>query len=157
MSEKSGCDFQQTLVKSLKSGFVSEEISRHIKTCADCRETAKVMQFFQANLVKESPPKNLPVASLVWWKFKLREKQRRAERVAQPMLIAQVIAALVVIGTFIWLRQNKSPQLLSIEAAFNRFFASMEVIAAPLLTGVICIAFVSAILVFALRRFMPDK
>lgn len=157
MSEKSGCDFEPTIVKSLKSGFVNEETSRHIKACTDCRETAKIMQFFQANVAKESPPKNLPVAGLIWWKFKLREKQRRAERVAQPMLIAQVIAALFIIGTFVWLRQNKSPQFLSVQTAFSRVFDSMEVIAAPLLTGAVCIAFVSAILIFALRRFMPDK
>jgi len=157
MSEKFGCSFEQTVVKSLKSGFVNEEISRHIKACADCRETAKVMQFFQANLVKESPPKNLPVAGLVWWKFKLREKQRRAERIAQPILIARFVAVLVVFGTFIWLMQNNSAQFLSVQTAFSRVFASMEVIAAPLLTGAVCIAFVSAILIFALRRFMPDK
>ena len=157
MSEKFGCSFEQTVVKSLKSGFVNEEISRHIKACADCRETAKVMQFFQANLVKESPPKNLPVAGLVWWKFKLREKQRRAEQIAQPILIARFVAVLVVFGTFIWLMQNNSAQFLSVQTAFSRVFASMEVIAAPLLTGAVCIAFVSAVLIFALRRFMPDK
>ena len=139
MSEKLGCDFEQTVVKSLKSGFVNEETSRHIKACANCRETAKVMQFFQANLLKESPPKNLPAAGFVWWKFKLREKQRQAERVAQPMLIAQLAAVLIVTGTFIWLRQSNSPQILSLQAAFNRVFASMEVIAFPLITGAVCI------------------
>ena len=157
MSEKFGCSFEQAVVKSLKSGFVNEEISRHVKSCAHCRETAKVMQFFQANLVKESPPKNLPVAGLVWWKFKLREKQRRAERIAQPILIARIVAVLIVFGTFIWLMQNNSAQFLSVQTAFSRVFASLEVIAAPLLTGTVCIAFVSAILILGLRRFMPDK
>ena len=157
MSKELGCGFQQTVVKSLKSGIMNEEISQHVKACADCRETAKVMQFFQANLVKESLPKNLPVAGLVWWKFKLREKQRRAERIAQPMLIAQIAAVLIIFGTFIWLKQSNSPQILSVQAAFNRVFDSMDVIAFPLITGAACIAFVSAILIFALRRFMPDK
>ncbi len=157
MNEHSRCDFEQTVVKSLKSGFVSEEISRHIETCADCRETAKIMQFFQANLANESPPKNMPVAGLVWWKFRLREKQRRAERVAQPILIAQIVAGLIGFGTFIWLRQNNAPQFLSLETAFNQVFASMELIAVPLVAGIICFAFICAILVFALRRFMLDK
>jgi hypothetical protein len=157
MSEESGCDFQQTVVKSLKSGFVDKEVSRHVKACVDCRETAKVMQFFQVDLVKESAPKNLPVAGLIWWKFKLREKQRRAERVAQPMLIAQVAAVLIILGAFIWLSQNNSPQFLSVQTAFSGVFASMETIATPLLTGAISIAFISAILILALRRFMPDK
>jgi hypothetical protein len=157
MNEHSGCDFEQTVVKSLKSGFANDEVSAHIKTCADCHETAKVMRFFQVNLINESPPKNLPVAGLVWWKFNLREKQRRAARVAQPILIAQIAAILVALATFIWLRQNNSSQFIPIENAFNRIFASMETIAAPLVAAAICFAFVCAILIFTLRRFMLNK
>ena len=157
MNDHSGCDFEQTVVKSLKSGFVNEEIARHIKECANCFETAKVMQFFQTNLKDEPPPKNLPVAGLVWWKFQLREKRRRAERVAQPMLIAQIAAVLLAFGTFIWLRQNNSLQSSSLEATFSRIFASMEVIVVPLATGIICFTFVCAIVIFALRRLILDK
>ncbi len=157
MSEESGCNFEQTVVKSLKSGFVGEEVSEHIKACADCRETAKVMQFFQAKLPSESPPKNLPVAGLIWWKFRLREKQCRAERVALPISIAQIAAVVIAFGTFIWLRQNNSLQFSSLEAAFSRVLISFELIAIPFVGGIICFAFVCAILALALRRFTLDK
>ncbi len=157
MNEHSGCDFEQTVVKSLKSGFLNNEVSEHIKSCADCRETAKVMQFFQTNLTNESPPKNLPVAGLIWWKFRLREKQRRAARVALPILIAQIVAAVVAFGTFIWLRQNNSLQFSSLEAVFSRVLISFELIAVPFISGIICFAFICAILVLALRRFTSDK
>jgi hypothetical protein len=157
MSEESGCNFEQTVVKSLKSGFVGEEISEHIKTCANCRETAKVMQFFQTNLPRESPPKNLPVAGLIWWKFRLREKQRRAERIGQPIFIAQIIAVVIAFVTILWLRQNYPEQFSSLATALSRVFDSMGTIAFPFIIGLTCLGFVCSILVFALRRLMPDK
>ena len=157
MKKHPGCDFEQTIVKSLKSGFESDEISEHIKACANCRETAKVMQFFQTSLINESPPKNLPVARLVWWKFQLREKRLHTERVNQPILIAQTAAAVVALITIIWLMQNRSSYFPSIEPALNRVFASMEMIAAPFVIGIICFGFICTILVLALRRLMPEK
>jgi len=157
MSEESGCNFEQTVVKSLKSGFVGEEISEHIKACADCRETAKIMQFFQANLPSESPPKNLPVAGLIWWKFRLREKQRRAERVGQPIFIAQIAAAFAASIIIVWLGQNYSQQVSSLAPALSRIFDSMGTIAFPFLIGLISLTLVCTILVFALRRLLPDK
>ena len=157
MNEHSGCDFEQTVVKSLKSGFLNNEISDHVKLCANCRETAKVMQFFQTNLKNESPPKNLPVAGLVWWKFKLREKQRRAQRVAQPILIAQIVAAIVAFGVIVWLRQNNSLQFSSLETAFSHVLTSFELIALPFVGGIIFFTFICAIGVFGLRRFTSDK
>lgn len=74
MKMQSGCDFESAVIKATKSGFVDEEIKAHIESCANCRETAKIVQFFQMNLIDEPPPKNLPVAGFVWWKYKLQEK-----------------------------------------------------------------------------------
>ncbi len=157
MSKESGCAFEQTVVKSLKSGLVSEEISEHIKACADCLETAKVMQFFQTNLPRESPPKNLPAAGLVWWKFRLREKQRRAERVEQPILIAQIAAGFVALIIIVWLRQSYSEPFFSLQSALGRVLESAGTIAFPFVIGLSCFALVSTIFVLTLRRLMTDK
>jgi len=157
MKKHPGCDFEQKIVKSLKSGFVNDEISEHIQACADCRETAKVMQFFQTNLINEPSPKSLPVAGLLWWKFQMREKRLHTKRAAQPILIVQTAAAAVALVTIIWLMQNRSAHFPSIESALNRVFASMETIAVPFITGIICFAFICTILILALRRLMPEK
>jgi hypothetical protein len=157
MKKHLGCDFEQTVVKSLKSGFVTDEISEHIRACADCRETAKVMQFFQTNIMNEPLPKSLPAAGLVWWKFQMREKRLHTKRAAQPILIAQTVAAAVALVTIIWLMQNRSSYFSSIESALNRVFASMETIAVPFITGTICFALICTILVLALRRLLPER
>ncbi len=157
MSEKLVCDFEPAVVKSLKSGFINGEIGKHIQSCSNCRETAKVVRFFQTNLINESPPKRLPVAGLIWWKSKLRERRRAAENVSRPILLAQTTAVIFAFGTFIWLWLNGSLQFSFLETALKRVFNSMEIIAVPFVIGLICFAFICVILIFALRRFMIEK
>lgn len=157
MKEETGCNLEMTVVKALKSGFINQEISRHIEECANCRETVKVMRFFQANLPKESLPKHMPAAGLVWWKFKLREKQKRAARVGQPILFAQTIAILITFGTFIWFKQTDKWQSLGLDTVINQTFASLEIIAFPFFTGIISVAIVSLVLILILRQLLPDK
>lgn len=157
MSEQTICDFEPAVVKSLKSGFINGEIGEHIQSCSNCRETAKVVRFFQTNLIKESPPKNLPVAGLIWWKSKLRERRRAAENVSRPILLTQTAAVVVAFGTFIWLWLNGSLQFSFLETALNRVFNSMEIIAVPFVIGLICFTIICTTLIFALRLFMTEK
>jgi len=157
MSEQPVCDFEFAVVKSLKSGFINGEIGEHIHSCSSCRETAKIVRFFQTNLINESPPKRLPVAGLIWWKSKLRERRRAAENVSRPILLTQTAAVIVAFGTFIWLWVNGSLQFSTLETALNRVFNSMEIIAVPFIIGLICFAFICTILIFALRRFMIEE
>lgn len=157
MKKNSVCDFEKTIVKSVKAGLVGDEVSEHLEACADCRETAKIVRFFQRNLTLEAPPKPLPTAGFIWWKFQLNEKRRSIERVNQPISIAQTAAAVVVLGMIGWLIFNRSAHLPSIATTFDRIFDSFEVIAVPFSIGVICLSFVCAGLVFTLRRLLPDK
>ncbi len=157
MSEQTVCDFEPDVVKSLKSGFINGEIGEHIQSCSNCRETAKVVRFFQTNLINQSQPKRLPVAGLIWWKSKLRERRRAAENVSRPIFLAQTAAVIIGLGALIWLWVNGSLQLSFLETALKRVFNSMEIIAIPLAIGLICFAFICTTLIFILRRFMIEK
>ncbi len=157
MSEQTVCDFEPVVVKSLKSGFITDQIDGHIQSCSNCRETAKVVRFFHTNLINESSPKRLPVAGLIWWKSKMRERRRAAENVSRPILLTQTAALIVAFGTFIWLWLNGSLQSSFLGTALNRVFNSMEIIAVSFVIGLICFAFICTALIFALRRFMTEK
>ncbi len=157
MSEHTVCDFEPAVVKSIKSGFINGEIGEHIQSCSNCQETVKVVRFFQTNLINEAPPKNLPVAGLIWWKSKLRERRRAAENISRPILLTQTAAVIVAFGTFIWLWLTGSLQSSFLETALNRVFNSMEIIAVPFVIGLICFAFICTALIFALRLFMTEK
>ncbi|MDQ3179590.1 MAG: hypothetical protein M3Q33_03620 [Acidobacteriota bacterium] len=157
MSEENSCDFESVVVKSLKSGFLSEEISEHTEACVNCRETAKVVRFFQTNLKSELPPKNLPAAGLVWWKSRLREKRRAADLIAQPILIARTVASVLFFGIFVWLFNTEAFELLSLDTALNQIFTSIEPIIAPMFIGIVSFLFICTTLIFALRRFLLEK
>lgn len=155
MIKKTGCEREPQAVKAVKSGFTSEEVSAHLKSCASCRETAKIVRFFQANLKEEKS--NLPAAGFVWWKSKIIEKQTRAARVAQPILVAQIAAAAAFFATLFWLLFSKSAPTDSLSFAVNRAAASVAPLAVPLAAAIICFALLCLVLVLALRRLLPEK
>jgi len=157
MSKQAACEFHSVVVKSLKSSVVNGEINEHLKNCADCRETIRVARFFQTNFIKEPPPSNLPAAGLLWWKAKLREKHRAAERVGQPILFVQTIGVIIFTGVFLWLLNTESPQLATLGEALNRVAGSMAQFVFPAILGIASFAFVSLATVLLLRRLLPER
>lgn len=157
MKKRLGCDYEETIVKAIKSGLENDEVSQHLKTCASCRETAKIVRFFQTSLTNEPPPKVLPAAGLVWWKFRLREKRRASERVARPILIAQTVSVIAAFVPGVWLMFNRPSNLTAIESAFGRVFDSTATIVFPFFVGIICLSLICAVLILALRRVTSEK
>jgi len=157
MSKQTACEFHTAIVKFVQSGIANGEIDAHLKNCADCRETIRVARFFQTNFIKETPPSKPPAAGLVWWKAKLREKHRAAERVGQPILIVQTIAVIIFTGVLLWLFNHESLQLTTLGAAFNRVAVSMEQFIFPAILGFAFFALVSLATVLLLRHFLPER
>lgn len=153
MLTKNFCEFENAVVKSLKSGGATEAIAAHLADCPDCREARRIVSFFQTNLKRESAPPNLPTAGLVWWKSRLREKQRHAERAGQPIFITQIISAIVFGSAFVWLLNNGWLKFLAI----GSLLGSIEKIIVPLFAGTIGFLFVCLILIFTLRRYLLEK
>ena len=153
MLKKNACEFEHAVVNFLKSGVSTDKTSAHLQACADCQETARVVSFFQTNLKLESPPTNLPVAGLIWWKSRLREKRRAIERAGQPILIVQIVAAIIFGGVFIWLFNSGSLEFLSLDRLFN----SIDKLFVPLLIGIVGFLFVCSIVIFTLRRYLLEK
>jgi len=157
MIKQTGCEFEPQTIRAVKSGFAGEEISAHLKCCAGCRETAKVVAFFQTNFVKETSPETLPAAGFLWWKSKIIEKRRREERVAQPILLAQIAAAAVFFATFLWFLVSQSAPSASLDSTFGRAVASIQVFIVPLAAAAICFAFICLLFVLALRHYFSEK
>ena len=47
MIKQTQCPSEQIVVKSVKSGFINDEIAAHIQSCNDCRETIKSFNSFK--------------------------------------------------------------------------------------------------------------
>jgi hypothetical protein len=157
MIKQTQCPSEQIVVKSIKSGFINDEIAAHIQSCNDCRETVKIVQFFQTNTVSDLPPKNLPSAGLVWWKSRLRNRQKAAEQVAKPIYIVQCIGSVIALVTFLWLMTRDSTGFSSLDSGLSRVLSSMEQVVFPLAIGLIFLTFICITLIFTLRRFLVER
>jgi hypothetical protein len=157
MIKQTACPLEQNTVKSVKSGFINDEIGAHINSCADCRETVKIMRFFQTNLITDSQPKSLPAAGLIWWKSQLRNRQRARKRVGQPLFIAQCVGAFFALTTLLWLVFRGSTGFPSLDSGLSRVLSSMEQVIFPLAIGLIFLTFTCIVLSFTLRRFLIEK
>jgi hypothetical protein len=156
MSKKTNCNFEPEAVKVAKSAKVDDKIAEHIKSCDDCRETIRVASLLQTNLTRNLPTRKLPSAGLVWFKFKLREKQRAAESIAKPILIVQLAGTIAAFGTFIWLIFNRS-YFPGLDSGLSRVFESMEQVIFPLAAGIIVLTFICTTLIIALRGLLIGK
>ncbi len=153
MLTKNFCEFENRIVKSSKSGAATEEISAHLETCADCREAARIVSLFQNELKNTIAPQHLPTAGLIWWKSRLREKQRRAAQVGQPILIVQIVSVIVFGGALVWLFNNGWLK----SSAIGKLLDSIDKIFVPLLAGTVGFLFLCLILIFTLRRYLLEK
>ena len=155
MKKRTGCEYESAIVKSVKTRTATVETSAHLETCADCRETAKIVRLFQTDLIAQSMPKAIPAAGLIWWKSEIKTKRLRAERAAAPIFFVQAAAAALIVATLAWLALNLQSSFF--DAPFNRLFESMEQIMAYLVTGAVGFTLVCTALVLGLRRFLLEK
>ena len=156
MKKSNGCDYEPRVVKSLKVGTRDEVISAHLESCADCRETARIVGFFQTNISREAAPQHLPTAGLVWWKAKLREKRRAATRAARPIFIARAVAVIISLLAAVGLLIYQPAFFAPLGAVINRIFDTLGQMAPTLFAGFLTLAVVLAAVVFTLRRWTSD-
>jgi hypothetical protein len=156
MSKEINCEFEPEAVLSVKTGFVDDKVAVHIKTCENCREAIKIAGFFQANILKETMSRKLPAAGLIWFKSRLRQKQRAAEMVGKPILIVQMAGAAAGLATLIWLFFNRA-KFPILDSGLIRVFESMEQVVFPLAAGLTALVIISILLILALRRLMIEE
>ncbi len=143
------CEYEQSAIKELAQGKQNEKLAAHIKSCAECREALKVARWMQTFAAATMKPQALPAPGLLWWKAQLSKKQEAAKRALQPILWMQIMAAIIVIATLIWLIDKTETQLIPV---WNNIFTSLEFIAAPLLIGLACVALICVVLAFKWRE-----
>jgi hypothetical protein len=95
------CSYEKELTQALKDGHwprgCDSELRTHVEACGNCSDLVLVTQtFLRARSESEhSAPCGSP--SLLWWRAHLRRRNYAAERVSQPIKIAQIFAWLVTV------------------------------------------------------------
>ena len=146
--KKQICEFEKAVIKDAGQGNQSENLALHIKDCAACRETSAVAGWMR-NFAAAAPERVLPAAGFIWWKAKLIEKRAAGERAAQPIVWTQRAAAILAAITGFWLVSRYQSKFSTV---FEKFSASIELIAAPFLITVVCAVIICLAIAFKWRK-----
>jgi hypothetical protein len=73
------------------------EIRAHVEGCKACRDLVLVTQAFRSERAAASAMARIESPGVLWWRAQLRRRNAALEKIARPMLGAQVFAAAVML------------------------------------------------------------
>jgi hypothetical protein len=95
------CSREKELSELLKQGHwpqaCAEELRAHVASCRACREMVLVTTTFQAARTEAASAAQLQSPGLLWWRAQLRRRNADLERIAKPLLGAQIFALAVAL------------------------------------------------------------
>ena len=98
------CPYEYENIAAARSGRWSDRLRMHVKTCAECRETASMARTLQQCALRMASGL-IPPASyrLLWLKAQFTRKQERLSRLDRLSLVGIFVAAAVtLIGFALW-------------------------------------------------------
>jgi hypothetical protein len=98
MSDPDVCRREPDARQAALSDQWSEELRRHVASCAGCSAAASVAPWMERFAAMPDREHMLPDPSVVWLKAQLLRNTAAAERVTRPMTTLQIGAYLVVAG-----------------------------------------------------------
>lgn len=93
------CSHEKEVTEMLALGHYPEactpELRAHLTGCRSCAELVLVTRSFQAARANLAANANLGSPGLIWWRAQLRRRDAAVERVAKPIVRAQIFALTV--------------------------------------------------------------
>jgi len=128
------CSREEELRTLLKQGHWPQastvDLQAHVAACRSCSETVLVTATFQASRTHTAAVAVLPSPGLLWWRAQLRRRNTNMERIARPLLGAQIFALAVTFlagtgflawqlprGSSVWQWIEQLPHALRLDTA----------------------------------------
>ena len=93
------CAWEAELTQALRAGHWPDasgpELRAHVENCPACSDLVLVTEFMQRARRAAALAAHTVSPSLLWWRAELRRRNYAAERISQPINIAQSFAWLV--------------------------------------------------------------
>ena len=74
---------------------LSPELRAHVAGCRSCRDLVLVRQAFRADRAVAAAAARLESPGVLWWRAQLRRRNAALERIARPIVGAQIFAVVV--------------------------------------------------------------
>lgn len=91
-----GCPRENEVKELVERGqwpaAISPELAAHVRECRACADLALVTGVFQRARANAAGPRNAIAPGLLWWQAQLRRREAAMERIARPILGAQIFA-----------------------------------------------------------------
>jgi hypothetical protein len=114
------CSREKEVTELLKRGHwpqaCSPELRAHVAGCRACGDLALLTATFQAARAESASVAPLQSPGLLWWRAQLRRRNTAIERMARPLLGAQIFAFAVTLlagAAFFVVRAQRGFHLLS--------------------------------------------
>jgi len=96
------CPREQELGELISRGHwpdaCSHELREHVAGCRACRELVVVKQAFGRERMEAAGEARLESPGVLWWRAQLRRRNAAIERIARPLLGAQIFALVVCLA-----------------------------------------------------------
>jgi hypothetical protein len=97
------CSREKEVSELLKQGHwphaCPDELRVHVAGCSACGDVVRITTTFQAARTQAASAAPLQSPGLLWWRAQLRRRNTAIERVARPLLGAQIFALAVTLAT----------------------------------------------------------
>lgn len=108
------CAREKELTHALRLGHwpqaCSPDLRAHVAGCRVCSDLALVAGSLQAARTTATAAPQLPSAGALWWRAQLRRRNADLERIARPLLGAQIFAMAIVAavgaGVMLWVARQ---------------------------------------------------
>lgn len=126
------------------------ELRAHVEECQACSDVVLVAQALRQSRTATTQSAQPASPSLLWWRAQIRRKNAALEQVMQPVVVAEKVAALIIVlalvALLLWRRADVSGWLAGVWAPLS----SMAIL--PVLLGTAAtIAIFGGVAVYLLR------
>ncbi|HLV86759.1 MAG TPA: hypothetical protein VKV39_07265 [Candidatus Sulfotelmatobacter sp.] len=94
-----GCSWEAELTRALKAGHWPDacgpELGAHVEGCRSCSDLVLVAETFRRARTASAEREPGVPANLLWWRAELRRRNEAAQKVTQPITVAQSFAWVV--------------------------------------------------------------
>lgn len=142
--QASSCDQEPVIMRAVASGELTPQLQAHAESCIVCGAAIRISRLLQT--LSEAPSPDLPPASYVWWRTRMRQRREAQGRVTRLIAITQTATfAVSIAGLAIWIIKYWSELRDGIKGSLNSFSLWS---ASNLTSGTIALVYVSLALLF---------